>query len=88
MSKSKVIHGLQTTALKYPKDAEAPFIVAQGKALIAQRMIEIAKENNVPIIVEPETEGILSLYDVGECIPYETYEVLAKIFAFIRRIDL
>lgn len=87
MSKDKKVNELHSTALRYPNDADTPFIVAQGKAFIAQKMIEIAKQNNIPVMVEPETENILTLYNVGECIPYETYEVLAKVFAFLRRME-
>lgn len=74
-------------ALSYPKGAEAPFIVASGTGALAERIIEIAKENDVYIVQEGQTADILSLYEVGSYIPAETYEAVAGIFAFLNRIQ-
>jgi type III secretion system FlhB-like substrate exporter len=50
-------------------------------------MLEIAKQHNIPIFSEPDTSGVLSLYDIGDYIPEETYEIIAKILLFVRRVD-
>ena len=72
-------------ALSYPDGAEAPFIVAKGKGSYAERILEIARENSVYVVKDDLTAGILSLYEIGEYIPPETYEVIAGIFAFLLR---
>lgn len=72
-------------ALSYPDGAEAPFIVAKGKGEYAERIIEIAEENSVYLAKEDLTAEILSLYEIGDYIPPETYEVIAGIFAFLLR---
>ena len=74
-------------ALSYPVGADAPFIVASGKGLLAQRIVELAEQYGVPIVSEPNTAEILSLAEIGQAIPEETYEVLAKVFAFIKQLD-
>lgn len=74
-------------ALKYPEDAPAPFIIAKEKNILAERMIKIAEENHIPVIKDTITTNILSLYEVNSFIPEETYNVIAKIFAFIRSND-
>lgn len=72
-------------ALSYPDGAEAPFIVAKGKGNYAERILEIAEENSVYIVKDDLTADILSLYEIGEYIPPETYEVIAGVFAFLLR---
>lgn len=72
-------------ALAYPAGAEAPFIVAKTKGLLAEKLIELAKEKDIPVNQDEALAGVLSMYDVGACVPPETYEALAKIFAFIQR---
>jgi len=81
MSKKKAI------ALSYPSDADAPFVVASSKGLLAEKLIEIAKQNKVPIYEDKLLANTLSVLDIGTCIPEETYEVLAKIFAFIKKTE-
>ncbi len=74
-------------ALHYPEHAPAPFITFKGKGAVAQKMLEIANEHNIPIANEPEVAAILSFHEIGECVPVETYEVLAGIFAFLKKVE-
>ena len=41
LSKQKAV------ALKYPEDAEAPFVIANGKGLLAKRILEEARKNDI-----------------------------------------
>lgn len=70
-------------ALKYPENAEAPFIVAKEKGKLSERLIEIARENNVPVVENEIAANILSVEEIGECIPVETWEIVAQIFAAV-----
>lgn len=78
---------MKAVALRYPENAEAPFISVKGKGNKAEKIIEIAKANNIPVIKNPETAEILSVQECGEYIPESTYKVIAEIFAFIRSIE-
>ena len=73
------------TALLYKENTRAPVITAQGKGEIAEQILKIAKEHEVRIIKDIETASILSLVEIGECIPIETYEIIAKLLAFIKK---
>ncbi len=75
------------TALSYPEGSKAPFITAQAKGELAEKMVEIAKKHNIPIFSRPQTSEILSLYEIGDYIPEETYEIIAKIVSFIRSVE-
>jgi flagellar biosynthesis protein len=64
------------------KDA-APRVVAKGKGAIAERIIELAMENNIPLKSDPGLVQILSKLDVDEQIPVELYRAVAEILAFV-----
>ena len=75
-----------SVALRYPENCLAPLIVAKGFNKQSDLILEIAKNNNIPIVNNPETALVLSLQNIGDCIPEETYEVLAGVFAFIQEV--
>ncbi|MBQ7159531.1 MAG: EscU/YscU/HrcU family type III secretion system export apparatus switch protein [Treponema sp.] len=77
----------KAVSLTYPKDADAPYISAIAKGHLAERLLEIAREHDVPIVQNDALTNVLAIQQVGDIIPEETYEVLAKIFAFIAKID-
>lgn len=74
-------------ALSYPEGSKAPFITAQAKGELAEKMLEIAKQHNIPIFSEPVTAEVLSLYEIGDYIPEGTYEIIANLISFIRRVE-
>ena len=74
-------------ALKYPPDREAPVIQAKAKGLLAEKMISIAEENKIPVVKDTLTESILSIQEIGDCIPEETWRAVAVIFAMIKKME-
>ncbi len=74
----------KVAVLSYPEGAPAPFLTAKGKGHLADKIIELAKENSIPVVKNIEATEIISLQEIGEFIPEETYTILAKIFAFIK----
>ena len=81
------LKNLSAVALKYPLDAQAPLIAAKERGRLAKRMIEIAEENEIPVIEDDILENVLSIQDVGQCIPEETWEAVASIFAYIIKVE-
>ena len=71
-------------ALKYNKDLPAPFITAKGDGFIADRLLEIAEEYNIPIIRNDILSETLYLMEPGEFIPDEVFEIVAEILVFIK----
>ena len=74
-------------AIAYEPGEEAPKILATGKGLIAERIIEKAKENDVPFYQDGKLADTLSKFDIGEAIPPELYEVVAEILVFVDKMD-
>lgn len=74
-------------ALQYAEGDRAPHVVATGAGVIAQRILELARENEVPIHEDDTLVDVLSRLDLGYEIPPETYRVVAEILAFLYRSD-
>ncbi|MCO7174679.1 EscU/YscU/HrcU family type III secretion system export apparatus switch protein [Sporolactobacillus kofuensis] len=78
----------KAVALSYVQGADrAPRVTAKGEGEIAQRMIDTAKEHNIPIQEDPALVSMLGKLDLNQMIPQELYQAVAEIFAFIYTID-
>jgi flagellar biosynthetic protein FlhB len=75
-------------ALKYEiGEQEAPQVVAKGAGYVAQKIIEIAREHDVPIVEnKPVARMLYKDVDIGEDIPSELYKAVAEILAMIFRL--
>jgi flagellar biosynthetic protein FlhB/flagellar biosynthesis protein len=71
-------------ALKYntEKDA-APRVVAKGMRLKAEKIREIAKQYNIPVMRNVSLANALYRVDVGQEIPEELYDAVAEILNFV-----
>lgn len=73
-------------ALRYDAQREgAPSVRAKGAGRVAQRILELAKEHDVPIRREPDLLRLLEPIELGEEIPIEAYRAVAEILAFLYR---
>lgn len=77
----------QAVALSYNPDENAPKIVASGKGILAEKIIEKAKEENIPVHQDQKLAGTLSKLEIGELIPPELYEAVAEILIFVDDMD-
>ncbi len=77
----------KAVALQYPTGAQAPFINASGKDFSAEKILKIAEEVHIPVVKDENLTNVLSVFPVGQVIPEELYEAVAKVFAAIRTIE-
>lgn len=77
----------QAIALEYDPSEDAPKVIASGRGLLAERIIERAKEAQVPIHQDSKLADTLSRLEIGEMIPPELYEVVAEILVFVDAMD-
>ena len=78
----------KAVALKYEKDKDhAPRVAAKGGGEVAKRILEIAKEHNIPIREDADLLEVLSKLDLEEEIPPHLYRVVAEVLSFIYRIN-
>lgn len=75
-------------ALGYnPASHDAPKVMAKGKGLIADEIIEKAKIHDIPIQEDPSLVEVLSQLELNERIPEELYQAVAEVFSFIYKLD-
>ena len=77
----------QAIALEYNPSEDAPKVIASGQGALAERIIEKAKESNVPLHRDDSLAETLSRLEIGEMIPPELYEVVAEILVFVDTMD-
>ena len=72
-------------ALKYvAEEMDSPMLIAKGTELIAKKIINIAKENNVPVIENPPVaRALFRMCDINQPIPPELYKAVAEILLFV-----
>lgn len=85
MSKFKnELENQMAVALKYNPDKDnAPIVVAAGNGYLAQKIIELANKNNVPVYQDNSTASLLSNFTLGSEIAPELYQAIAEIYAYI-----
>ena len=72
-------------ALHYDRTG-APRVVAKGKGTIGAKIIEIAKEHNIPIEENEILAGALSNVELGDEIPAELYKAVAEVLVFVLKL--
>ncbi len=73
-------------ALHYDKKG-APRVVAKGKGTLGEKIIEIARENDIPIEENEVLAGALSNVELGDEIPTELYKGVAEVLIFVMRLS-
>lgn len=76
-------------ALEYLEEEEpSPRILTMGKDFIANKIIQIAQESNVPIMRNvPLAQTLFEKGQIGDYIPEETFEAVAEILQWLKRLD-
>ena len=77
----------QAVALEYDPADSAPKVIAMGRGALADKIIEQAKQADVPIHKDDKLANTLSKLQIGEMIPPELYEVVAEILMFMDSMD-
>jgi flagellar biosynthesis protein len=86
--RKKVAPRPAAAALKYdPVSHDAPEVVAAGHGLVAEEIMRIAKEHNVPLHEDAQLVEALSRLQLTESIPRELYAVVAEVIAYVFRVD-
>jgi flagellar biosynthesis protein len=73
-------------ALHYDRGG-APRVVAKGKGSLGEKIVEVARANNIPIEENELLAGALSNVQLGEEIPPELYKAVAEVLIFVLRLS-
>lgn len=76
-------------ALQYDSmKMSAPCVVAKGAGRIAERIKEVARENNIPIIEnKPLAQSLFKMVEIGEEIPEELYTAVSEILVYVYQLS-
>lgn len=78
----------QAVAIRYKAEEDAaPRVVAKGKGLIAERILEIAREEGIHVQEDPDLLVLLAKIDIDTAIPEELYKAVAEVLAFVYRMN-
>lgn len=83
MSKFKEVIKQRAVALSYDEEKnKAPIIVASGTGYMAEKLIEIANENKIPVYEDNSLATVLTQLELGSEIPEELYRAVVDIYAY------
>lgn len=71
-------------ALQYEAGSGAPKVVAKGKGFLAKRIRQEAERHRVPVVTDvPLARGLYAACKIGQEIPADLYEAVARVLAFV-----
>ncbi len=76
----------RAVALRYEGDG-APVVVASGMGYLAEKMVEVAAENGVPIYEDNSLATMLSQLALGQEIPDSLYQAIVEIYVYFLNFD-
>lgn len=77
----------QAAAIRYDAKDQAPVVVAKGKGVVAENILESGKEHDIPVYQDEVLVEALTRLDLGDYIPEELYKVVAEIMVFVSDLD-
>ena len=88
MKKKSTVNRKYAVSLEYDAQKnQAPKVTAKGQGPIADKIITLARENNIPIKEDPDLVQVLSLVDINQEIPPSVYKVVAELLTFVYQLN-
>lgn len=83
MSQFNEVMNKKAVALKYDENRNAaPIIVASGMGYMAEKIVEVANDNGVPVYEDNSLATVLTQLNLGSEIPEELYQAIVDIYAY------
>ena len=74
-------------AIQYIDGMAAPIVVAKGAMHVAERIVQIAKEHNIPIVQNiPLARAIYKTVEIDQAISPDLYMAMAEVLAYVYKI--
>ena len=81
-------HKPKAVALAYDESIDiAPKVLASGSGEIAKKIIQKAKEFEIPLFANAELVNMLLKVEIDECIPVELYSAVVEAFIWLHNIQ-
>lgn len=82
MSRSEFPRKKRAVALHYGADDTAPVVVASGMGYLAEKIVDVAQANGVPVYEDDSLATILTQLNLGQEIPAELYQAIVDIYVY------
>lgn len=86
-NEEKEILRKKAVALEYNEKLNAPIVNAKGKGYVAQNMLEKAKQDKISTYFDEELLESLMALSIGDEIPTQLYDIVAKVLQYIENVD-
>lgn len=78
----------KAVALVYSAEKDsAPVVSAKGWGYIAEAIIKVAQEHNIPLVEDKDLVRLLDTIEIEHEIPENAYTVVAEMYAFLYRLN-
>ena len=78
----------QAVAVRYDSAKEsAPRVIAKGRGHIAEKILELARENNVPIHENSDLVEMLAMVELFDKVPPELYAAVAEVLVWVYKVN-
>lgn len=74
-------------ALEYEPMDKAPKVIASGQGFLAEKILDVAKQEDIPVHRDEKLAKSLQEIEIGEYIPQELYQVVADVLIFVDAMD-
>ncbi|MDR2899271.1 MAG: EscU/YscU/HrcU family type III secretion system export apparatus switch protein [Clostridiales bacterium] len=86
-NKNKIDINKKAIAISYDIKDPAPKVVAKGQGYVAAKILEKAKEADIPVYKDESLIKDFEGVNLGDNIPPELYEAVARILVFVTDLD-
>lgn len=78
----------KAAALRYDATRDAaPKVIAKGRGKVAERIVALARDHQVPMVADHNLMQMLEALDLNAEIPAELYQAVAEVLVFVYRMN-
>ncbi len=74
-------------ALEYEPEERAPKVIASGQGYLAEKIVDVARQEDIPVHQDERLAKNLQDIEIGEYIPPELYQVVADVLVYVDAMD-
>lgn len=77
----------KAVALGYEGGDSSPSVLAVARGLLAEKLLDIAREHGITIVNDPDLAGVLGELNTGDEIPEHLFRAVAEVFGYCYRMN-
>jgi flagellar biosynthesis protein len=78
----------KAAAIRYDQmQDQAPTVIAKGRGLMAEKIIRLAREHDIPLVCDADLAQVLEALELHSQIPPQLYRAVAEVLVFVYRLN-